>query len=189
MPDLIGLVRAFDCDQRTGVKEVYIGKYGEVATITFDATTREVATLVMAVGKKGFKIEVDEDESSLNSTGTGSFGTRQATLLQISVYKVGKTVREIVQSMDVNACMFAIVKYYNGKSFLVGCDLNSMESSDPFDWRKKLNASSTTTSGLVTDTGETAVPKLVRGYQWTQDYAILEMAAAFDFGAFTTIVS
>jgi len=189
MPDLIGLVKSFDCDQRTGVKEIYIGKYNEVASITFDASTREVATLVMSTGNKGYKIEVDEDETSLASTGNGSFGTRSTHLLQMSIYKVGKTVREIVQSMDLNSCMFAIVKYYNGKAFLVGCDLDSTNSDDPFDWRKKLNASSTETSGIVTDTGETAVPKIIRGYQWTQDYALLEMASDFNYGIFTTVVS
>jgi hypothetical protein len=66
--DLQGLTYSVSCDQRTGIKEVYLFKTSEVDSITFDATSREATAITMLTTKQGYKVEIDDDESSLVST-------------------------------------------------------------------------------------------------------------------------
>ena len=186
MPTIQGLTYSVDCDKRTGVKEVYFFKTSEVDSITFDATSREATAIAMASTKQGYKVEIDDDESSFVSTMAGGFGSRTSTLLTVSIYKLNDTTREIVQSWDRNACLGAIVKLYNGSAILCGYDFDSEDSNDVYKPVKKLNASGSANSGLVTDTGETATPKYLRGYQWTTNYEAPFVDAAFDYTTFTT---
>ena len=186
MPNLQGLTYSVDCDKRTGIKEVYFFKTNEVASITFDATSREATAITMSSTKQAYKVEIDDDESSLVSTMAGGFGSRTSSLLTVSIYKFSDSVREIVQSWDRNACLGAVVKLYNGSAVLLGYDFDSEDTNDVYKPVKKLNASGSASSGLVTDTGETATPKYIRGYQWTTNYEPAFVDAAFDYSTFTT---
>lgn len=188
MPDLSGLTYSLNCDKRTGIKEVYLFKTTEVATdgVTFDGTSREVTDITMATTKMGYKVEIDDDESSYTGTMVGGFGSRMTNLLNLSIYKLDDVTREIIQTWDRNACLGAIVRLYNGSDILLGMDFDSTDSNDVYKWVRKLNASGTSSSGLVTDTGETAVPKFLRGYQWTTNYEAPFVDSAFDYTTFTT---
>jgi len=186
MPDISGLTYSLDCDKRTGIKEVYLFKTTEVASVAIDGTSREVTAITMASTKQGYKVEIDDDESSYTGTMTGGYGTRIASLLNLSIYKVNDSIRNIVQAWDKNACLGAIVKLYNGSAVLLGMEIDTDDSNDVYKWVKKLNVSGTVGSGLVTDTGETATPKYLRGYQWTTNYEAPFVDAAFDYSTFTT---
>lgn len=184
--DLQGLTYSVSCDQRTGIKEVYLFKTSEVDSITFDATSREATAITMLTTKQGYKVEIDDDESSVVSTMAGGFGTRTASLLTLSIYKLNASVREIVQSWDRAACLGAIAILYNGERILLGYDFDSSDSNDVYKPVAKLNASGSANSGLVTDAGETATPKILRGYQWTTNYEPPFVDASFDLATFIT---
>jgi hypothetical protein len=189
MPDLSGLTYSLDCDKRTGIKEVYIFKTTNVNTVTIDATSREITDITMTSTNQAYKIEIDDDESSYTGTMAGGYGTRVTSLLNLSIYKVNDSIRNIVQGWDKNACLAAIVVLYNGSAVCLGMDIDTDDSNDVYKWVKKLNASGTVGSGIVTDTGETATPKYLRGYQWTTNYEAPFVDSAFDYTTFTTVVA
>lgn len=186
MPDISGLTYSLDCDKRTGIKEVYFFKTTEVASVTIDATSREVTDITMTSTKQGYKVEIDDDESSFAVSGVSSYGNRVTNTLTSSIYKVNDTVRNLVQDWRANACLGAIVKLYNGSAILCGMEIDTNDSNDVYKWVKKLNSSYEVSSGLVTDSGETATPKYLIGFQWTTNYDLPFVDSSFDYATFTT---
>ena len=186
MPDLLGLTLTVNDDKRTGVKEIYIFKSNEVASIAVDATSREVTNIVMLSTKKGYKVEIDDEESSYTGTLVGNYGPRMTNLLAVAVHKLDDATRLIVQTWDRTACLGVLVKMYNGKTILLGYDFDSEDAADVFKPVKKLNASGTSTSGLVGDAGATATPKILRGYQWETNYEPPFVDGTFDYTTFIT---
>lgn len=188
MADLVDLGLQGNCDLASGIVEAYFFKQSEVATITFDASTREVTGLAMSSTKEAYKVAFNEDEAQVNEDLLGGFGTGRNTVLNFTVFGQNGTIRTAIQGYDKTSCLAALVIYANGKRKLLGIDFDSTDSNDPYKWMPKQNGGGST-SGTVRDTGDIPTAKYTRNYTWYSRHEAPFVSSAFDLSVFITPVA
>lgn len=184
MAALADLSRVNTCNDGTGVVKLYFGAYAEIASETLDATSRKVTAITMNEGKQGFIFNLDEEESSVVTTGIGANTARNQTVITATLLNIAN--RELVEAYLRKACLFCIATFANGQSFVYGFDCDTQNANAVPERRNKKNGTFTINSGMIDDSGATAVPKVSVIFNYTQNYLPLELDTTFNFETFTT---
>ncbi len=151
---------------QTGIAvDIYFFLQNENATITADATTREIDVITMNSTKEAVKVEANVDEALIDNPlngGTGTYGTQTLTF---SLDGLTSANKKALDYLDKNTGLCALVILSNGTRRLLGVDFDITDSNDNIYFVSKFNSGSDT-SGTISDTSTTVTNRMQRTYTW-----------------------
>lgn len=166
---------------------LYFLLQSEVASISFDATTRTIDAITMTSTKEAYSFRANVDEALADftmSAGTGTYG-QQTLTFALDGLTAANALK--IEEYDKNTGLCALVVLANGNRLLFGVDFQKVDnSSDDYNWVAKFNSAGANTSGTISDSSTTATNRLQRTYIWNTNNTPVFVDADVSLATLTT---
>ena len=166
---------------------LYFFLQSENASITFDASTREVDAITMSSGNEAYSFRANVDEALADFTMGGGSGTYGQQTLTFAIDGLTSENALKIEEYDKNTGLCALVVLANGKRLLFGVDFQKVDNSaDDYNWVAKFNSAGANTSGTIADSSTTTTNRMQRTYIWNTNNSPVFVDTALSLSTLTT---
>jgi hypothetical protein len=149
------IITAANCDpSRAGIAVLYAAQCADVTDLTFD-TDRKISAITMASGKVFKRIEFEKNTAFFNQAKTKvKSSTNVAQTISFIEAGLSNEVRNALEDLNCNCCLFVIVKDNSGILHAAGISYDSVNETWTFEDMRTGEGSANTGADPTADSAE-----------------------------------